>query len=176
MLLSRRLTPLEMQEYVRDKMNGLDISTDYLSHVKADLKRNSERQMNAYHKDHYAFLDEIFFDRTEELKTMQRILHNVISNTEDEEIKIKAVSELTGITTLLSNYYQQLPGMSQLGASAFQTGNRNGNNENNPLVGGSSHHHKTDIADDGSYWCTRCNILRVNDPNSDQPSCLEWKV
>jgi hypothetical protein len=27
-----------------------------------------------------------------------------------------------------------------------------------------------------SWWCDRCNKMHIDDPNSDQSSCPEWKV
>jgi transposase len=49
----RHLTTIEMQQYVREKM-GVDISIDYLWHVKSDIKKDSEAELNLYQKDRFA--------------------------------------------------------------------------------------------------------------------------
>jgi hypothetical protein len=104
----RRLTTKEIQRYIKQELD-IDLSYDYLLHLRADIKKESEIQMSIYQKDRYAFLDEVFFDRTKELKSMQKSLHEIIDNEEDNEIRIKAINQLQSITTQLSNYYVQLP-------------------------------------------------------------------
>jgi hypothetical protein len=107
----RRLTTKEIQRYIKQELD-IDLSYDYLLHLRADIKKESEIQMSIYQKDRYAFLDEVFFDRTKELKSMQKSLHEIIDNEEDNEIRIKAINQLQSITTQLSNYYEQLPQIS----------------------------------------------------------------
>lgn len=34
----RHLTTVETQRYIHDKMNGLDITLDYIRHIKSDIK------------------------------------------------------------------------------------------------------------------------------------------
>jgi hypothetical protein len=87
-------------------MFGIDISLPYLWSLKADIKKDSEAELNLYQKDRFALLNAIFFDRVEELKYMQKTLHKVIENNQDDgDIQIKAVNQLQSITTQLFNYY-----------------------------------------------------------------------
>jgi hypothetical protein len=84
-------------------------------------------------------LDEVFFDRTEDqLKSMQKTLHEIIETNEDAKIKIKAIYQLQSITSELSNYYGQLPQIANLGVDTFGTATtsiiENNESSNNPLL------------------------------------------
>lgn len=153
----RRLSTIETQKYISDRMQ-VEISTDYIRHAKMDIKKDSEKQMNAYRKEKFAFLDEIFFTRVEELKLLQKTLHEIIETEEDNEIRIKAANELTGITTLLSNYYEQLPGMSQLGVEAFSSSSLENNNSSLTAGYHNNNNSAATISNNNySRWCERCN-------------------
>jgi hypothetical protein len=123
----RRLTILETKKYIHERMNGIDISTHYIKHLKADLKNDTKKKFESLRKDRDIYLEEIFFKRVAELEDSQITLQNIIDNSEDDEIRIKAISELTNISILISNYYSQLPSMNSLGVDAFIPSNNNNN-------------------------------------------------
>ena len=115
----RRLTFAEMQQYIKERLQ-IDISTDYLSHVRSSLRRDSQKLLNVYHKDRFAFIDEVFFKRVKEYENYQNILQNIIANNADKpEVQIKAVAELNDITVSLTNMFQDLPYITRLGVDAF---------------------------------------------------------
>jgi hypothetical protein len=125
-----RLTISETCDMVRDKL-GLEMSFDYIAHLKADLKKDTKKKLDLYKKDKFAFVEEIFFKRVAELEDSQVTLQNIIDNSKDDEIRIKAISELTNISTLISNYYLQLPNFSSLGVDAFTSNDKFVSNSSN---------------------------------------------
>lgn len=104
----RRLTTVEMQQYVKEKM-GVDISIDYLWHVKSDIKKDSIGQLQAYQKDKVSFLTEIFLSPTDELKLLKGKLHHIIETEKNNEIIIKAIDQLQSVNSQLTDYYALLP-------------------------------------------------------------------
>jgi hypothetical protein len=187
----RRLTAVETQQYIHDKMNGLDITIDYLRHLKSDLKKDSEKELNLYQKDRFAYLNSIFFDRVEELKFMQKTLHEVIENEGDSETKIKAVNQLQSITSQLARYYGQLPQIASFGATAGlfpslsvvgQENNNNGKEDKDSwfcIHCDKTHFENNEcrqyIFGDKDEWCERCN--RVHDYDKEQcPLGGKWSM
>jgi outer membrane PBP1 activator LpoA protein len=101
----RRLTSLKMARYVQDKMQ-ITISQDYLKHVKSSIRKDTKQTFTNLRKDIDLYINSIFFDRVEELRHMQKILHEVIdTNADNGEIQIKAVAQLQSITNELGNLF-----------------------------------------------------------------------
>jgi uncharacterized protein (UPF0305 family) len=106
----RRLTTKETQEYIRSKMNGLDISFSHLLHVRASLRKEAMSQLQAYQRDRVSFLEEIFTTPVNELKLLKRTLHRIIENEdEDTDQRIKAINQLQAVNDQMLGYYQRLP-------------------------------------------------------------------
>lgn len=115
----RRLTFVEMQQYVKEKMQ-LEISIDYLGRIKNSLRKDSQKQLSIYHKDKFAFVEEIFFKRVKEYEHYQHILHDIIANSPDNPIaQVKAIHELSEITASLANLFHDLPGILSYGVDSF---------------------------------------------------------
>src|SRR5436190_22957194 len=74
-----RLTISETCDMIRDKL-GLEMSYDYIAHIKAALKKESEKQIDLYKKDKFAFIEGAFSKRLAELEDNQTILRNIIAN------------------------------------------------------------------------------------------------
>jgi hypothetical protein len=127
----RRLTTKETQQYIKEKMNGLDISFSYLLHVRASLKKDSMNQLQAYQKDRISFLDEIFVQPVNELKLMKKTLHYIIQNEEeDTEARIKAINQLQSVNTQMIEYYRQLPQAMGIVATAIAAAAAENTNNN----------------------------------------------
>jgi hypothetical protein len=73
----RRLTTKETREYIRSKMDGLDISISHILRMRASLRKDSISQLQAYQKDKVSFLTEIFLSPTDELKLLKKKLHHI---------------------------------------------------------------------------------------------------
>ena len=157
----RRLTNLEMTDYIRSQMQ-ITISQDYLKHVKSSIRKDTKQNFENLRKDINLYLDSIFFDRVGELRYMQKILHEVIeANTDDGDIQIKAVAQLQSITNQLENYFIALPKVAKVETMDVNTlfpsppANNNNNNSNN---------YSPKNNNDGSWWCTRgCNVYHKDE-------------
>jgi hypothetical protein len=113
----RRLTNLEMVSYIQNKMH-VTISEDYLRHVKYSIKKDTKQTFTNLRKDIDLYINSLFFDRIDELRYMQRVLHEVIeTNADDGEIQIKAVAQLQTITNQLNQYFIQLPDVAKVGTT-----------------------------------------------------------
>lgn len=126
-------------------------------------------------KDIDLYINSLFFDRIDELRYMQRVLHEVIeTNADDGEIQIKAVTQLQTITNQLNQYFIQLPDVAKVGTTIdvntlfppFNNSN-NTNANTNPSSGGSSN--TTTITtsknsnDKNSWWCSACRLMHKNE-------------
>jgi hypothetical protein len=138
---------------------GVDIGVDYIWHLRGDIKRDRKQTFEELRKDRYLFLNSIFFDRVEELRYMQKVLHQVIETNEDDgDIQIKAVVQLQSITNQLERYYMALPKVSQVESMDINTlfpspspsNNINDNNDNNSTM-----------------------IMMKHDPTSNDCKCLQ---
>lgn len=105
----QRLTGEESLVYIKDKM-GIEISRDYLNHLRAQMKKSSARNLKYLQKDRLVYIQNIFFDRTQEFECMQRRLWNIINNNPDNpDLQVSCLSELRQLTVLLTNMYEVLP-------------------------------------------------------------------
>jgi hypothetical protein len=155
----RRLTTKETQEYIKEKMNGLDISFSYLLHIRASLRKDSMNQLQTYQKDRTAFLTEIFVLPVEELKLMKKTLHHIIENEgEDTEIRIKAINQLQSVNVQMLDYYRQLPQViSSIVTTAAAAAENNNNNINNSSTMIVMQHDPTS----NNCKCNRCTDLEA---------------
>jgi hypothetical protein len=84
----------------------ITISQDYLKHVKSSIRKDTKQTFTNLRKDIDLYINSIFFDRVDELRYMQKILHEVIeTNADNGEIQIKAVAQLQSITNELGTYF-----------------------------------------------------------------------
>jgi hypothetical protein len=164
----RRLTNLEMTEYVQNKM-GITISQDYLAHVKTSIKKDRKQTFEELRKDRYLFINSIFFDRVEELRYMQKVLHQVIETNEDDgDIQIKAVVQLQSITNQLSQYHIALPNVAKYEVADINTlfppNNNINNNSSNTSAVVVDNNGNNNNNNNGSWWCTHgCNVYHKNE-------------
>jgi hypothetical protein len=59
----KRLTAVESQQYISQKLK-IQISLDYLNHLKASLKTDMKKELLSIQKDKYLFVESTFVDRT----------------------------------------------------------------------------------------------------------------
>jgi transposase-like protein len=67
----QRLTTAEAQAHVKDKL-GVEITIDYLNHVKMELRQYSQKELNHLRKNRLSYMNHLFFERIDEVKNMQR--------------------------------------------------------------------------------------------------------
>jgi len=109
------------------------MSLDYLWRLKASLRKESEKQIDVYRKDKFAYIDEAFTKRLREFEDNQTILHTIIYNNRDNpEAQIKAVAQLNETTILIHNLFSMLPNLvNGLGVDAFSSSSNNSDDNNN---------------------------------------------
>ncbi len=174
----RRLTNLEMANYIQDKMQ-ITISQDYLKHMKSSIRKDTKQTFTNLRKDIDLYINSIFFDRVEELRYMQKILHEVIeTNADNGEIQIKAVAQLQSITNQLENYYMALPKVARVGTmdvnTLFPSSPSSPSSSSFPNSNVNTTTIPPPIDDKKSwYWCSSCNLLHKNERGY---YCPEMKV
>jgi hypothetical protein len=62
-IIVKRLTAVESQQYISQKLK-IQISLDYLNHLKASLKTDMKKDLLSLQKDKYLFVESTFVDRT----------------------------------------------------------------------------------------------------------------
>jgi hypothetical protein len=60
------------------------MSPGYIAHLKAGLRRESEKQLDLYKKDKFAFIEGAFTKRVRELEDNQEILRHIIANNPND--------------------------------------------------------------------------------------------
>ena len=87
------------------------------------LRHESEKQIDVYRKDKFAFIDEAFTKRLREFEDNQTILHTIIYNNKDNpEAQVKAVAQLNETSILIHNLFSELPNLvNALGVDAFSS-------------------------------------------------------
>jgi hypothetical protein len=150
----RRLSLKEMQRYVTHKMNGVEISTDYLRHLRANIKKDTETDFNLLRKDRYAYLDELVFDRVKELKLMQRDVHLIMMTEQDNDIRLKAVETMQSLTDQIRSIYGDLLHYTTLYTNPTfdNTAAGDGGNENNNNTTSINNYDNNK-----SWFCAGCN-------------------
>jgi len=105
----QRLTTEESLLYIKDKL-GLVISEDYFNHMRASLKKCAEKNLKYLQKDRFVYIQNIFFDRIQELEYMQKMLWEIVNDNQDKpNLQLRCISELRELQVLLTELYQNLP-------------------------------------------------------------------
>jgi hypothetical protein len=105
----QRLTTEESLLYIKDKL-GLEISQDYINHMRASLKKSAEKNLKYLQKDRFVYIQNIFFDRIQELEYMQKMLWEIVNKSRDKRnLQLSCLSELRELTVLLADFYDKLP-------------------------------------------------------------------
>jgi hypothetical protein len=116
----QRLTMSETQAYVKSKL-GVEITIDYLNHVKMELRQDSQKELSHLRKNRLSYMNHLFFERIDEVKNMQRKLWEIItSNQEDKpDVVVRSISELHKLSNSLCQMYEMLPVLGRLPSDAF---------------------------------------------------------
>jgi hypothetical protein len=105
----KRLTAVESQQYISQKLK-IQISLDYLNHLKASLKTDMKKELLSIQKDKYLFVESTFVDRKHELEALQKMLHNIVANNADKpDVQVNAIARLHEISVSLGGLYDILP-------------------------------------------------------------------
>ena len=66
----KRLTAVESQQYISQKLK-IQISLDYLNHLKASLKTDMKKELLSLQKDKYLFVESTFVDRKHDRSSIE---------------------------------------------------------------------------------------------------------
>jgi hypothetical protein len=66
----KRLTAVESQQYISQKLK-IQISLDYLNHLKASLKTDLKKELLSLQKDKYLFVESTFVDRKHDRSSIE---------------------------------------------------------------------------------------------------------
>jgi hypothetical protein len=127
----QRLTTAEARAHVKDKL-GVEISIDYLNHVKMELRQDSQKELSHLRKNRLSYMNHLFFERIDEVKNMQRKLWEIITSNQEEkpDVAIRSISELHKLSQSLCQMYEMLPLLGNLPSNAFTGLVDNDNNDN----------------------------------------------
>jgi hypothetical protein len=104
---------------------NVELSTEYLRHLRKSLKKDLGKQLQSYQTDRVSYVDAMVFQRVKELEQNQDILRRIIEHNDDKpEEQVKAVVALNETTVLIRSLFEMLPNICSLGVDAF------GNNNN----------------------------------------------
>ena len=115
--LIRKFTQKEAHIYVNSKLQGFNISFDYVQKVRNQISKNTKEELLHLEKDQYALIQSLFFDRKDELEHMQKVCWSIIEkNQSNADIQIKTIEQLHIISDKLTHLYHSLPYHVEFGA------------------------------------------------------------
>jgi demethoxyubiquinone hydroxylase (CLK1/Coq7/Cat5 family) len=79
--LIRKFTQKEAHIYVNSKLQGFNISFDYVQKVRNQISKNTKEELLRLEKDQYALIQSLFFDRKDELEHMQKVCWSIIAQS-----------------------------------------------------------------------------------------------
>jgi hypothetical protein len=121
----QRLTTEESLEYINTKLKtrygDIEIGSDWYRHVKADLRRDSQKELEHLRKNRMSYMNQLFIERADELKAMQRKLWEIIIDNQEEkpDVAVRSITELHKLSQSLSQMYEMLPFLGHLPSNAF---------------------------------------------------------
>ena len=115
--LIRKFTQKEAHIYVNSKLQGFNISFDYVQKVRNQISKNTKEELLRLEKDQYALIQSLFFDRKDELEHIQKVCWSIIEkNQSNADIQIKTIEQLHIISDKLTHLYHSLPYHVEFGA------------------------------------------------------------
>jgi hypothetical protein len=103
----QRLTDQEIVDYLHNE-KGIEIARTTVNATKNRIERSAEKWYIELRQSRYKYVA-TYKQRIDSLLSYQKKLHDIISNTEKDEVKIRAISELHSIEMDLFNLWKQLP-------------------------------------------------------------------
>ena len=104
--LIRKFTQKEAHIHVNWKLQGFNISFDYVQKVRNQIAKNAKEELLRLEKDQYALIQSLFFDRKDELEHMQKVCWSIIEkNQSNADIQIRTLEQLHTISDKLTQLY-----------------------------------------------------------------------
>ena len=102
----QRFSDTEMVDYLSDK--GIVLARTTVNGIKKQVEKEAEKWYIELRQSTYKYIA-TYKERLDSLLSYQKKLHDIISNTTKDEVKIRAISELHSIEMELFNLWKQLP-------------------------------------------------------------------
>ena len=102
----QRFSDTEMVDYLCDK--GIVLARTTVNGIKKQIEREAEKWYIELRQSRYKYIA-TYKQRIDSLLSYQKKLHDIISDTKKDEVKIRAISELHFIEMDLFNLWKQLP-------------------------------------------------------------------
>jgi hypothetical protein len=107
-------------QYIAEHMRE-PISRDYYLHLKLALRKNTGQRIGQLHKHRFAYL-QLFFDRIDELRNLQKEAWRLIhEHPDDPQLQHQCHKELHQLTISIGNYYDALPSLTSAYATSDST-------------------------------------------------------
>ena len=103
----QRLTDKEIVDYLYNEKQ-IPIGRSTVTCIRNNIEKQAEKWYIELRKSSYKYIA-TYKERLDSLLSYQKKLHDIISNTKKDEIKIRAISELHSIEMDLFNLWKQLP-------------------------------------------------------------------
>jgi hypothetical protein len=103
----QRLSDGEIVQWLHDEKQT-DIHTSTVSKMKTQIDRTAEKWYTQLRNSTYRYIAN-YKERLDSLLSYQKILHGIIATTKKDEVKIRAISELTTIEMNIFSLWKQLP-------------------------------------------------------------------
>jgi len=120
----QRFTDTEMVDYLSDK--GIILARTTVNGIKKQIEREAEKWYIELRQSRYKYIA-TYKQRIDSLLSYQKKLHDIISNTKKDEVKIRAISELHSIEMDLFNLWKQLPDLDIVDQERESNSNSNHN-------------------------------------------------
>ncbi len=103
----QRLTDQEIIQWLHDEKQ-IDLDRSSVSKMRNQIDKQAEKWYIDLRNSAYRYVAQ-YEQRIDSLLSYQRTLHEIISNTKKDEVKIRAISELHSIEMDIFNLWKQLP-------------------------------------------------------------------
>ena len=103
----QRLTDKEIVDYLYNEKQ-IPIGRSTVTCIRNNIEKQAEKWYIELRKSSYKYIA-TYKERLDSLLSYQKKLHDIISNTKKDEVKIRAISELHSIEMDLFNLWKQLP-------------------------------------------------------------------
>jgi len=110
----QRLTDLEIVDYLHNEKQ-IEIGRSTVTIIKNNIQKQAEKWYIELRQSRYKYIA-TYKQRIDSLLSYQKKLHAIISDSQKDEVKIRAISELHSIEMDLFSLWKQLPDL-QIGDS-----------------------------------------------------------
>lgn len=114
----QRLTDQEIVQWLYDEKQ-IDIDRSTISRMRNQAESKAEKWYIELRNSTYQYIA-TYKERIDSLLSYQKKLHEIISSSEKDEVKIRAISELHSIEMDIFNLWQQLPNLEATEQSVSQ--------------------------------------------------------